>query len=119
MTKQQHIYSRTILVQCNLPDLDDQNDDRSFAALRAIESFANDYGEAPSKQNGVHNTDTGRENLIQNTSDLLCDLAHLCDRSGMNLGDLLNRANRHYRAETSFDEVHGKGQQFLFLDGAQ
>jgi hypothetical protein len=34
-------------------------------------------------------------------SDLLADLAHLCDREGLQLSALLNRAEFHYNDETS------------------
>lgn len=68
-----------------------RNRARALAALDAVRHFSQSpYGEAI----------TGPDVLNQNISDLLANLAHLCDREGFNFPALVDRARNHYRAET-------------------
>lgn len=74
------------------PDPDGKNDDRAEWARCAIETF---QGET-----GTYNEDA--------VSDLLGDLAHYCDRNGLNLRHELLRASHHYDDETSGEFEDGK-----------
>ena len=38
--------------------------------------------------------------LRQNLADLIANFSHLCDRTGIDMRDLLNRAAAMYREET-------------------
>ena len=78
------------------PDPEQMNDDRAKWALSAVSEFGYTTGECFETFKG----DQRLTILEQNISDLLCDLAHLCDREGMNLTHLISRARRHYNEET-------------------
>lgn len=67
------------------PDPDERNDDRAEWAGYALAAFQSQTGCA-------------REDAV---GDLLCDLNHWCERSGVSFADALGRAEWHYRVETS------------------
>ena len=48
------------------------------------------------------------ESLPTIIQDFLCNMAHLCDRNDLNLGELLMDAEEHYAAETE-----STGEQFF------
>jgi len=77
------------------PDPDNQNEDRSKWAQAAIQTFVDITG-----------LDTEADGFDTTLSDLLADIAHFCDRNDLSFHDLLDRAQRHYQAETD-----GKGPQ--------
>lgn len=72
-------------------DPEDQNDDRSMWAQAALQTFA---------------VQTGSD-LGDCVSDLIADLAHFCDRHGLNLASEIKRAEFHYDEETA-----NEGKQF-------
>ncbi len=74
-------------------DPDSQNNDRAMWALSAIREFRTVTGVDP-------------EDSI---ADLVCDLAHLCDRIGICFDAEIMRASQHYS-----EEAPG-GVQFLAL----
>jgi hypothetical protein len=77
--------------ECICDETDDWgNEQRAAAAHRTVEYFADLCGEI-----GV-----GKSLLEQNMTDLLCDLAHLCDREELSLTSILASAEMHYDAET-------------------
>ncbi len=92
------------------PDAEDMNNARAEAAFRAVRAFSQDFGEDIDDFEG--NEQHGM--VQQNLSDLLSVIAHLSDRLGLNLIDLLNKAKFHYDEET--DNV---GEQFQFLEIAE
>lgn len=47
------------------------------------------------------------ELIEQNMSDMLCNLAHLCDARGIQFGDVLRRAEGHYKSEVAGESAHG------------
>ncbi len=66
------------------------NKDRAKWAMAAVQTFADVTGlDTASEADGLETTIT----------DLLADLMHLCDANGLQLQELLERANRHYAAE--------------------
>jgi hypothetical protein len=67
------------------PDPDELNDDRAVWAEVALAAFAAETG-------------CDRADALP---DLLCDLLHWCDRTGVSFADELERARGHYRVETS------------------
>lgn len=75
------------------PDPERQNKNRSDWALEAIAAFQN-------------TTNADDEDAV---ADLICDLAHMCDRFPEygTLADAIRRAAMHYDEETS-----GRGKQF-------
>jgi hypothetical protein len=78
-------------------DPEAQNDSRSDWAEVAIRAFMQATG-----------SDAGDA-----VSDLLADLAHYCDRHGLELGHELCRACSHYEEETTNEEVgESEGRQF-------
>jgi hypothetical protein len=82
------------LIRCKLPrDPETQNHDRAAWAGIALGHFQDTTG-------------TDDEDSL---SDLLCDLMHLCDRrakaAGFDFDRELDRARRHYQAETEGDEL--------------
>ncbi len=79
------------------PDPDQMNDKRSAAAERALLSFSADFGELIE----------GEDMTEQNLADLLADFAHLCDRKGLHLAELIDKASRYYE-----DETDREGRQF-------
>lgn len=89
-------------VDVRLPaDPEDQNDDRSGWAEVAIKAFMKETG-------------TDAEDAV---SDLLADLAHYCDRHGLELGHELCRAMSHYGEETLNEEAgESEGKQFDRVD---
>lgn len=85
------------------PDPEKENWNRSDWADVAITAFQNETG-------------TGNGDAI---CDLLCDIAHFCDRNREEYGtfaDALRRAINHYDPETN-----GKGKQFngISIDEAE
>ena len=93
------------------PDPEDQNPERAAAAKRALDAFARDCGE-------VYECDTPdetRELAEQNLSDLLCNLAHYCDRIGLKMADCLRRAAMHYGEESDNEGT----QSFSFADSTE
>lgn len=73
------------------------NVSRAEWAKDTLEYFAVNHGEALN----------GPGMLEQNISDLLCNLAHFCDATGLLLSDLMRTAEMHYDEETD-----AKGRQF-------
>jgi hypothetical protein len=89
------------------PDPEGMNDERAEWALSTIQAFGTTTGECFYDFDGQE-----RDAILQqNISDLLGDLAHLCDREGVNLRAMLDRAEHHYNEETD-----NEGEQFSFLD---
>lgn len=82
------------------PDPDEMNEKRAAAAERALLSFAADFGEVGE----------GEDFTSQNLCDLLANFGHLCDRAGLDIGELLQKARGHYNEETD-----NEGMQFLGL----
>jgi hypothetical protein len=78
------------------PDPEDKNHDRAEWALSAIQTFGTATGECFDKFEGEERTDI----LKQNISDFLANLAHLCDREGIDLRERLSTAQYHYDEET-------------------
>lgn len=87
-------------------DPDQQNEDRAEWAAKAVEAFMLETGL------GIED---GLETAVM---DLLCDLGHFCDRTGLDLCDLLDRAASHYGDETLRSDDDGpeieSGLQFGF-----
>lgn len=79
------------------PDPDGSNKERRTRAMDAVIVYAH--------RAGLH---VQGEDIQVAIGDLLCDLAHLCDDTECNLGELLVRAKMHYEAETG-----GKGFQIF------
>ncbi len=78
-------------------DPEEMNEDRSKWAARALSEFMVATGTEPGDV----------------VSDLLCDLAHFCDRHQLSLAHELNRAESHYSDETlNQDTEVSEGQQF-------
>lgn len=71
------------------PDPDDMNDSRAEWAGYALAAFIDQTGAA-------------REDAV---SDLICDLMHLADRTGISFAADLERARCHYEAETHLDKL--------------
>ncbi len=80
------------------PDPEDMNNKRAAAAERALESFSRDFGE-------WHPDIDLRQ---QNLADLLADFAHLCDRKGLNMVQILDGVRKVYAEETD-----NEGRQFM------
>jgi hypothetical protein len=76
------------------PDHEMMNDKRSSAAKWVLESFALDFGEI-GKNRDV--SAFAEQNLV----DFIADLAHFCDRSGLNLEKCICVARSHYADETN------------------
>jgi hypothetical protein len=76
-----------------LPDPEEMNDQRSDWAGDALYHYSNEHGEDDADQ--------------QNLSELLCNLAHWCDRNGVSFATALTTAEVHYNEETDH-----KGKQF-------
>ena len=89
------------------PDPENMNHARAESAFRAIRKFSKDYGENIDEFGGKAQLDI----FEQNTSDLFGNLAHLCDRLGLDFGDLVRKAKFHYDAETE-----NKGEQLEFVE---
>lgn len=88
------------------PDPKEMNDQRAKGAKSTLLHYANSFGEIYSKEDLV-GLETSPDQAHQNLGDLLCDLAHFCDREGVSLADCLATAEIHYNEETA-----NKGQQF-------
>lgn len=71
------------------PDPDQQNSDRASWAEAALDAFCAAAGTDPE----------------YSFSDLLGDLAHYCDRNGLDLGREIKRASVHYNEETGYGGV--------------
>lgn len=78
------------------PDPENMNVPRADSADRALDFFAEDYGELYPTENDAERRDL----MAQNLSDLFANFAHLCDREGLELSHLLHRAANHYNEET-------------------
>jgi hypothetical protein len=75
------------------------NDQRAAWAEVALLAFG--------QRTGMAKTKVGNEEAsFLLVADLLVDLAHWCDRNGVNLAGTLKYAARHYQTETG-----GKGKQ--------
>ena len=85
------------------PDPDKMNNQRAFAAGRALEYFADDFGESWKNKSPM----VRKQLRSQNLGDLLTDFAHLCDREGFNMAVHFAAARHRYDEETG-----GKGAQF-------
>jgi hypothetical protein len=72
------------------PDPEKMNEERADWAQSAIDTFMDETG----------------CDFEDSVCDLLANLAHLCDRKGLNFEHELNRARDHYSAETNY-----KGKQ--------
>ncbi|ANJ76534.1 hypothetical protein PQH03_28370 [Ralstonia insidiosa] len=68
-----------------VPDLDGLNDERAMWARQALDAFQ-------------RATNCEQESVV---GDLLCDLMHHCDRTGVDFLSEMGRAVRHYEDETS------------------
>lgn len=81
-------------------DPDGKNDSRATWAQQALVRFQEITG-----------TDDGDA-----ICDLLCNLMHLCDRSeeGVSFESQLERARKHYEAETSDEELEEVAPQFFY-----
>ena len=78
------------------PDPEGMNEQRATSADQTLDFYAQNHGELYPTQ-----TDDERRDLIaQNLSDLFASFAHLCDREGLELADLLRCAANHYNEET-------------------
>ena len=75
------------------PDPEEMNDKRALAAGRALRYFARDFGETDDRGDLA-------EFAEQNLSDLLADIAHFCDREGLDFLNCLTRAALCYVEET-------------------
>jgi hypothetical protein len=79
------------------PDPEKMNRKRSKWAMETLEFFANNVGEKiPPRAASEHRDAMLRQNL----ADLIANFSHLCDRTGIDMRDLLNRAAAMYREET-------------------
>lgn len=83
------------------PDPEEMNDQRAKCALAAVQSFGTSTSECFDQFEGEQRT----EMLAQNVYDLLADLAHMCDREGLNLESLIESASRHYAEETDREGI--------------
>lgn len=93
--------------RCIPPDPEDMNNKRSNAAERALISFAEDFGEMDKPgELGVL--------VEQNLCDLLADLAHYCDRHGLEMKRCLFTARGCY-----LEETNGEGSQFLNAEASE
>jgi hypothetical protein len=93
--------------QIRTPDPERMNRRRAEAAEHAITAFTSYFGEKPCE--GM--TRLQRHDLLrQNLMDMLCDIAHFCDRKGIDFGLQLERASGHYSEKTN-----RRGKQFEFL----
>ena len=70
-------------------DPEELNDDRALWAETALAAF-------------VEQTGCDREDALP---DLLCDLMHWCDRTGVSFAEQLTRAEWHYRVEATAEGV--------------
>jgi hypothetical protein len=86
------------------PDPEDMNEQRADAAGKALAAFTRAAGEKGWKDIPEQKQ---RELDEQNLSDMLCDLGHYCDRTGISLQERLRVASYHYTEETD-----RKGTQF-------
>jgi hypothetical protein len=76
------------------------NTDRSQRALRALCAYVGEgYGNDP-EHALTHDPDVAFEAM----GDLLCDLRHLADRTGVTFADADSRAARHYYDEGNNDD---------------
>jgi hypothetical protein len=87
-----------VSIFAGLPDPDGQNSDRASWAQVGLEAFADEVGldlnpDVDGPEDAVH--------------DLIVDLAHYCQREGLELGKIIAGAVRVYSEETG-----GKGTQF-------
>jgi hypothetical protein len=68
-------------------DPEGKNDARAAAARKVLESFTREFGER----------EAGHE---QNIADMVCDLAHFCDREAIDLKQIMECARAAYGEET-------------------
>ena len=78
------------------PDPEQMNEKRAQWAAEALEAFER-YGESAEKDSSEEEC---RALMEQNLSDLLADFAHLCDRKGLNMTNIIRIAMEHYSEET-------------------
>jgi len=74
-----------------IADPEEKNDDRADWAYEALCSFQSATGLGD------------EDGLDTAVSDLLADIAHLCDRERLDFSHLILRAKNHYEAETEPD----------------
>lgn len=86
------------------PDPEKMNNQRAFAAGRALEYFADDFGESWRGKSSM----VKKHLRAQNLTDLLADFAHFCDREGFNFPVRLAAARYQYTEETG-----DQGTQFI------
>jgi hypothetical protein len=105
--------NKTIIIQRFAPnvtvaDPEDANLHRASWAAKALASFMTE-----TRLGLVDGLETG-------IMDLICDMAHMCDRLDLDFEKLMRRAANHYDAETTpDDEEEGSfehGRQFAFLE---
>jgi hypothetical protein len=82
-------------------DSDEKNDDRAEWARAAVRHFQilTGLGEADGLDTAI--------------SDLLADIAHLCDREDLDFYHLLQQSGAHYLAETTPQDTRGTQYNFL------
>ena len=105
MTLRQNIMAAIDRADYKIADPEDANKHRAIWAAEAVARFM--------KATHLQMVD-GLDTAV---SDLLVDLAHFCDRTGLDFGDLLRRAKNHYDAETLPDDdtLGEEGEQFNFV----
>jgi NTP pyrophosphatase (non-canonical NTP hydrolase) len=85
------------------PDPEEMNNQRARWAAETLETFEHIAGERAS----ADATEEEQQELAkQNLSDFLADLAHYCDRAGIDLQGVLHNASLQYEEETE-----GEGTQ--------
>lgn len=94
-------------IPTNVANADEaQNNNRAVWAAAGVAAFA--------RATRLEMVD-GLETAVQ---DLVCDIAHLCDRTGLNLSTIIISAARHYAAETNAEAAASgvNGTQFDALE---
>ena len=82
------------------PDPEGKNENRAALAMTALSAFQRETG-------------TDDQDAV---ADLLCDIMHLCDRKCWDFDADLERARRHYAAETTLDTSDLLAAARLFIE---